>query len=665
MRGEGEKGRRPVHRAILELGESILAEPNLMSLLRQTARVVAGVIHTDVVAVLEVRSDQKSMRGLAAAGTNSIASMRRIVGQSDPSSLEALLSGKVVVVRDLTNDRRFGAPATGVRSMLSGITSTIHGGPTPFGVLTARSWKPQRFTDVQVHVVEDAAALLGRTLIRREAERAVRASEERFRLLAERSPDALFRTRIAPQPRLEYISPAVEQIVGYTASELLDIERQLAWQVIHPDDRPKAVAFLSDPANNPYPLSLRWIHKNGSVVYTDHRVTPILNAQGEMIGIEGVIRDVTERILVEQRRQSQAEVTQLIVEGRPADEVVRAAVVHLRRLSGADDALLVLRGTDRPGWVVRIIGSDDVETPTAVPLSNADPLMQRVTQNTAPTVIDHFSKALPAEHPLAAAGWSGPAILATIRSSNGPLGVLGIANRAAGHRFSRVGSRAVGDFARQAALAIEYGRARDNLRQLAVLEDRNRIARELHDGVIQSLFGAGMLLEGIGENKEVRQSTRDGIARVTQMIDGAMVDVRNSIYDLRPSALMGRNIEQALRSLIEDFEKASSIPCKVSFEPEAVRALESSAQDLVQIVREALSNVARHSQASACTLAVYRKGDEILLEVSDNGKGFKPAKATAGIGLTNLRGRATEIGDHVEVISEPGKGSTVRVIIPS
>jgi NarL family two-component system sensor histidine kinase LiaS len=199
------------------------------------------------------------------------------------------------------------------------------------------------------------------------------------------------------------------------------------------------------------------------------------------------------------------------------------------------------------------------------------------------------------------------------------------------------------------------------LQQLAVLEDRARIARELHDGVIQSLFGAGMLLEGIRESKEVPQSTRDGIARVTQMIDGAMIDVRSSIYDLRPSALTGRNIEQALRSLVEDFEKASSIPCKVSFEPEAVRALESSAQDLVQIVREALSNIARHSQASACTLAVFRKGNEILLEVSDNGRGFGPANATAGIGLKNIRRRATQIGDNVEVISEPGKGSTVRV----
>jgi signal transduction histidine kinase len=210
---------------------------------------------------------------------------------------------------------------------------------------------------------------------------------------------------------------------------------------------------------------------------------------------------------------------------------------------------------------------------------------------------------------------------------------------------------------------------------LAVLEDRARISRELHDGVIQSLFGAGMILEGIGETTDVPPAARSGIARVAQMIDNTMVDVRSYIFDLRPSALAGRNIEQGLRALAEDFEKASSIPCSVEVEPEALAGLEEVAPPLIQITREALSNVARHSRASACQVRLYRDGSEVILEIRDNGRGFKPGRANTGSGLKNIRGRAAEIGARVQFISATrpsaslsghgqAGGSTVRIHLP-
>jgi signal transduction histidine kinase len=236
-------------------------------------------------------------------------------------------------------------------------------------------------------------------------------------------------------------------------------------------------------------------------------------------------------------------------------------------------------------------------------------------------------------------------------------------NVAQGRRFSDIGVAALADFARQAALAIEYGQAREDLQRLAVLEDRARISRELHDGVIQSLFGAGMILEGISETKNASQAIRDGIARVAKMIDSTMVDVRSYIFDLRPSALTGRNIEEGLRLLAEDFEKVSSIPCTVRIEAGTLRGLEGFAPQLIQISREALSNVARHSRATRCYLSVHREARGLLLEIRDNGRGFKPALANTGSGLKNIRGRAAQIGARVEFISEPGKGSAVWIHI--
>jgi PAS domain S-box-containing protein len=659
---------------VFELGENLLAEPDLASLLTSAAEVVASVINSDVVAIIGLGSDQRSMYGLAAAGLDSAVSMQSIVDQPDPATLEAIRSGRVVVVRDLLHDRRYDAPAEGVHALLSGIMAPIYNSPRSlagegrvgaFGVLTVRSWKPRAFRPAQVQLVEDVATLLSRMLTLRASEQAIRESEERFRLLAERSPDVVVLTRMIPQPRLEYVSPSIQDLIGYSADEVLHGEdRSRIWAIIHPDDREKGRAYIANPLAAASPLLLRWIHRDGSVVWTEQRMTPILD-QGRLVAIEGVIRDVTHRVLQEQRWQALADVTQLILEGRQTSEILQAAAGHLTRLSGADHALLAFPLRGRPEWTVRVMSGDAAQSLDEVVLPDADPLIARVTTASAAVVIEDTSTALPLEHPLRRLGWTGPGLFAPIRTADGVLGILGLANVAQGRRFSHIGMAALGDFARQAALAIEYGRARDDLQRLAVLEDRARISRELHDGVIQSLFGAGMILEGITETTDVPPATRDGIARVAQMIDNTMVDVRSYIFDLRPSTLTGRNIEEGLRLLAEDFEKASSIPCSVEVEAGALVGLEGAAPQLIQIAREALSNVARHSHASACYLGIRREGANTLIEIRDDGRGFKPAQTSGGSGLKNMRKRAAQIGARVEFISEPGKGSIVRIHTPS
>jgi PAS domain S-box-containing protein len=662
----GARRARPhkVHRAVLELGQTLLAEHDLPSLLKLATTVVLDVIQTDVVAILEVASDRHSMRPLAASGIDATASMRRIIDQPDPSSWQALRSARPVVVRDLSHDRRFPAPAAEVRSMLSGITARINQVPNAFGVLTGRSWKAQTYTTTQVQVVEDAAALLAMTLARRANELRLRDSEERFRLLAERSPDALFRTRMLPEPRIEYLSPSIEGLTGRSADEILHSEDRAAmWKIIHPDDLEKGREYILNPGAATAPLFLRYVHTNGSVVWTEQRMTPIFD-QGTLVAWEGVIRDVTNRVLTERRRQAQAELTQLVLEGRKANEVLNVAASHVSRLSGADFALLALPSPAADRWSVRIVSGDNPQLARDIVLADGDPMIASVRVANASVMIQNLAEALPADHEVRRLGLTGSALLEPIRGSNGLLGILGVANIAEGRRFSEIGVTAVADFARHAALAIEYEHARENLKRLAVLEDRARISRELHDGVIQSLFGAGMMLEGISGTEDISPSTRDGIARVATMIDNTMVDVRSYIFDLRPSALTGRSLEQGLHLLARDFEEATSIPCSVDIDPAALAGLEGAAPQLIQIAREALSNVARHARPKHCWLELRRQDNEVALEIRDDGRGFKPAQATAGNGLKNIRGRAAEIGARVEFTSGQGGGSNVQVRTP-
>jgi signal transduction histidine kinase len=215
-----------------------------------------------------------------------------------------------------------------------------------------------------------------------------------------------------------------------------------------------------------------------------------------------------------------------------------------------------------------------------------------------------------------------------------------------------------------ARLVEETRRAQQKLRELSVLEDRERIARELHDGVIQSLFAAGMSLQGaagMADDAEVERR----IENVVTDIDRTIRDLRNFIFGLRPGILADRQLDQALKELASEFGSRSGVVTVVEVDGEAASELSSRASDLVQLVREALSNVGRHGAATTCRVSLRRGGDGFLLEVDDDGRGFDVDLTSWGMGLTNLRDRVESLGGTLEIESVPGEGTTVRASIPS
>jgi signal transduction histidine kinase len=215
-----------------------------------------------------------------------------------------------------------------------------------------------------------------------------------------------------------------------------------------------------------------------------------------------------------------------------------------------------------------------------------------------------------------------------------------------------------------ARLVDETRRAQQKLRELSVLEDRERIARELHDGVIQSLFAAGMSLQGaagMADDAEVERR----IENVVTDIDRTIRDLRNFIFGLRPGILADRQLDQALKELASEFGSRSGVVTVVEVDGEAASELSSRASDLVQLVREALSNVGRHGAATTCRVSLRRGGDGFLLEVDDDGRGFDVDLTSWGMGLTNLRERVKSLGGTLEIESVPGEGTTVRASFPS
>jgi signal transduction histidine kinase len=224
--------------------------------------------------------------------------------------------------------------------------------------------------------------------------------------------------------------------------------------------------------------------------------------------------------------------------------------------------------------------------------------------------------------------------------------------------------------ATQAGVAIENARlyaemqhAQRELRRLEVLEERERIAKELHDGVIQSLFAVGMGLQGAAALAGDPDLARR-IEHAVEEIDRAIRDLRNYIFGLRPGILADRQLDAALRELATKFEERSGVVTAVAVDETVAAELSSAAADVVQVAREALSNVGRHARAATCRLSLRRSREGAVLEIDDDGVGFDPSTSSGGMGLQNLRDRVEAMGGGFDVTGEASTGTTVRAVFP-
>jgi len=260
---------------------------------------------------------------------------------------------------------------------------------------------------------------------------------------------------------------------------------------------------------------------------------------------------------------------------------------------------------------------------------------------------------------------AGPAVFVPLAVRGRTLGTLTVANAAGGPLLRETEVQLVETFAEQAGVALEYARLQGELQRLAVLEDRERIAKELHDGAIQSLFAVGMGLQGsalLASDSELR----DRIQNAVEELDRVIRDLRNYIFGLRPGILADRQLDQAIQGLVEEFQRRTGVVAIAEVDPAVAADLGGRAADVIQLAREALSNVSRHAQAVTCRVSLYRDEHGGVLEIDDDGRGFDPAAATGtGQGLRNLRERAEGLGGRAEIHSTPGEGTRIRVTLPS
>ncbi|SRX81664.1 GAF domain-containing sensor histidine kinase [Mycolicibacterium parafortuitum] len=331
--------------------------------------------------------------------------------------------------------------------------------------------------------------------------------------------------------------------------------------------------------------------------------------------------------------------------------VFRRVADEVQKLSGAATTLVAIAG-EHDGPDAEVAELSVVATAGAAP---ADPLAPIAVSGTA--IGDAFVRRTPGKYfgrDIGTGAVVGPALVLPLRTPDTVAGVLIALRPVGGQPFRDDDLDMMAAFADQAALAWQLASAQHRMRELSILTDRDRIARDLHDHVIQRLFAVGLSLQGTiarARSGEVQQRLSDCVDDLQEVIQ----EIRTSIFDLHGGSAGVTRLRQRLDEAVNAFP-GSGVRTSVQYVGPLSVVDATLADHAEAVVREAISNVVRHAGAGAVTVTVT-VDDDLSIEVTDNGSGM-PADVT-GSGLVNLARRADEVGGSFSVRSADGGGTTL------
>ncbi len=224
----------------------------------------------------------------------------------------------------------------------------------------------------------------------------------------------------------------------------------------------------------------------------------------------------------------------------------------------------------------------------------------------------------------------------------------------------------IGDLARRLnQMASQLENLLHTRQELAAVEERNRLARELHDAVKQQVFAAGMQIAAARRHLPTHpEQAQQALAQAQRLTQQAQQELTALIRELRPAALKDQGLAAALRDALHRWQEQTGIQATLHLQGERRLPL-AVEQTLFRIAQEALSNAAKHSQSTRVTLRVVWAADHVTLIVEDNGQGFDPGRARGrGLGLSSMAERAAELGGYVHIHSAPGQGTRIEARLP-
>jgi len=504
---------------------------------------------------------------------------------------------------------------------------------------TVRVTKDGRRLDISLTVspIKDAEGnVVGGSAIarditeREEAERRLREAETLYRTLVEQIPAITYiqEPLESNDPKaVTYISPQYETILGYPAeSEVIDEDHWL--RTLHPEDRERVLAeeIRTDETGEPFEVEYRVIAQDGRTVWLRDEARLVRDEEGHPLYWLGVQLDITEQKQIEEELRQSEQLHRAVVE--QAAEGIFLVDVDTKRILEANTAYQNLLGYS-PEEIMRLTLYD------IVPYSRED--------------MDCYVERVLKQRSYA----SGER---RHQRRNGSLVDVEVSANVVSYSGREAMCIVVRDI-------TERKRAKEALREVEKAE-RLRMARDLHDGVLQDLAysAAAMQLtrlnaEGTGLEEELQKQIN--------AIQGAVQGLRAAVNDLRLEEERDRPFPELIESLVQR-NRAMARGYEIGLEMKEglpKTSLGNTGTEVLRVIQEALTNARRHSGARSVRVMLRPEQDGLVIEISDDGRGFEP-ETTPGVGLKSMRERAAALGSKLEVRSEVGQGTRVSIRVP-
>jgi signal transduction histidine kinase len=253
-----------------------------------------------------------------------------------------------------------------------------------------------------------------------------------------------------------------------------------------------------------------------------------------------------------------------------------------------------------------------------------------------------------------------------IVAASGIVGAMYLTDKVGAAEFDEADQQLIEMLAVHAALAIEKANLYERSRELSIVEERNRLARELHDSVTQKLFGLTLTAEAAATMID-RDTTeaKTQLRRLQQLTREAMEELRSLIFELRPPEAESEGLATALRKHVDVLQSVHGDAVALSLEGDAEP--HAGAAEVLRIAQEALQNALRHAGATRVDVRLHAEDGHLRVAVADDGVGFdpdEPGLRSRRLGLTSMEERARALGGTLSIESRPGAGTTVTLEVP-
>jgi PAS domain S-box-containing protein len=549
------------------------------------------------------------------------------------------------------------------------------------GDLSVRTGLPYGYGEFsQLARVFDAMAesLEQRIAERDRVEAELRESQRALSTLMSNLPGMAYRCQNDWDRTMEFASQGCFDLTGYPASDLIERRKISYTQAIHPEDRKpmwdQVQAALGQGV--PFQLTYRIRTASGEEKWVWEQGRGVVSAEGTLLALEGFIIDITERVLTHQILEEQVadrtrelsvlyDVTAVASTSLDLDTVLQRSLDRVLTVMETDLGMVHL--LDEANGVLHLVGS------RGGPLSNAahavsvpigDGLVGCVVEQEKPLVVSNIATG---PRPLLAFpdGDSRAYLGVPMRARGRVLGVLSVVGEV-GQQFDAEDVALLDTVADQIGVALDNAKLYQQAEQLAVMKERSRLARELHDSVTQALYSMTLLAEAAGRQVGDRNLERveNYLARLGEAAQQSLKEMRLLVHELRPPVLERDGLVGALQKRLDAVEGRSGVETRLRVEGTLEMAA-SVEEELYRIAQEALNNALKHAAATLVTIHMHSDDQSVELEVADDGLGFDPEAVSdrGGVGLISMRERAERLNGSLTIFSAPGEGTRVRISV--